>query len=188
MKVLRARSSIVLGWMSVGFGLILAISDIVASGVTDAQVGIGAGTSIGIIGVAAFLRPAVVISPDGVAFRNLLLTVTAPFSRIQEISMRWSLEMLGDDGKKADAFAAPASRGARTGVFNSRPADASRRVGDEGRADSIGTQVYDAWQAWSENHRVEPDRTMASMTRQLDMVGLVLVLGSVAAVVFAFSG
>ncbi|PKQ18380.1 MAG: hypothetical protein CVT68_03695 [Actinobacteria bacterium HGW-Actinobacteria-8] len=188
MQSYRARSSLIWGCASVGLGLILAVSDLIASGVTGAKVGLGLGAGVAMIGAATYLRPAVDLTPDGVVFRNLVHTATTPFARIQEISMRWSLEILGDDGMKAGAFSVPASRRGRTGVFSNETVELARSDEREGRPDSTGTQVYAAWQAWTDAHGGVPDRTSASITRRLDMVGLGLVFGSIAAVAFAFFG
>ncbi|HZJ39537.1 MAG TPA: PH domain-containing protein [Demequina sp.] len=188
MHTYRARSSLIWGWVSVGLGLILAVSDLIASGVTGAKVGLGLGACVAMIGAATYLRPAVEVTPDGIVFRNLVHTATAPFARIQEISMRWSLEMLGDDGIKAGAFSVPASRRGRTGVFSNESVDLAQGDEREGRQDSTGSQVYAAWHTWKDAHGGVPDRTSASITRRLDVVGLALVLGSIAAVVFAFFG
>lgn len=184
----RARSSLVWGWLCVGLGLVLVFSDLVASGLAGAKVGLGLGACVAMIGTAVYLRPAVEITSDSVVFRNIVHTATAPFARIQEISMRWSLEILGDDGKKAGAFAAPASRRGGTGVFGMESDDAVHGNDTESNPDSAGSRVYAAWHAWTAAHGTEPDPTTTSITRQLDIVGLALVLGSIAAVVFAFFG
>lgn len=102
--------------------------------------------------------------------------------------MRWSLEILGDDGMKAGAFSVPASRRGRTGVFSNETAELAQADEREGRQDSTGSAVYAAWQAWTEAHGGVPDRTTPSISRRLDAVGLALVLGAIAAVVFAFFG
>ncbi len=188
MQTYRARSSLIWGWVSVGLGLILAFSDLIASGAAGAKVGLGLGACVAMIGAATYLRPAVDVTTDGVVFRNIVHTATAPFARIQEVSMRWSLEIHGDDGMKAGAFSVPASRHGRTGVFSNETAERAQRDEREGRQDSTGTQVYAAWQTWTNAHGGAPDRTSASITRALDPVGLALVLGSIAAVVFAFFG
>ncbi|MBC7298073.1 MAG: hypothetical protein H5T82_04190 [Demequina sp.] len=188
MQSYRARSSLVWGWLSVGLGLIMGIADVIASGVAGAQVGLGLGAAVAMIGTAAYLRPAVEVTPDSVVFRNMVHTATAPFARIQEISMRWSLEVRGDDGRKAGAFAAPASRRGRTGVFSNESLDLAQGDEREGNPDSTGSHVFEAWQAWTAAHGTETDSATASITRQLDVIGLALVLGSIAAVVFAFFG
>lgn len=188
MHTYRARSSLIWGGVSVGLGLILAVSDLIASGVTGAKVGLGLGACVAMIGAATYLRPAVEVTPDGVVFRNVVHTATAPFARIQEISMHWSLEIQGDDGMKSGAFSVPASRRSRTGVFSNESVDLARGDEREGRQDSTGSQVHAAWHTWKDAHGGVPDRTSASITRRLDVVGLALVLGSIAAVVFAFFG
>ncbi len=186
MDVYRARSSLVWGWLWVGLGLIFAGADVVASGLSGANVGIGLGAGVAIVGVSVYLRPAVLIGADGVVFRNILHTASARYARIQEIRMRWSLEMVGDDGRKAGAFAVPASRSARTGVFDNDAPMPVRADDREGQPNAVGSQVYDAWRAWTDAHGGEGDRTTASIRRQPDAVGIALMLVAGAALAFAF--
>ena len=185
MQTYRARSSHIWGWLSVGLGLVLAVSDLIASGLTGAKVGLVLGACVAMLGTATYLRPAVEVTSESVVFRNMVHAATAPFARIQKISMGWSLEIRGDDGMKAGAFAAPASRRGRTGVFSNEAAERAQADEREGRQDFIGSQVYAAWQTWIAAHGGEADRSTASITRQLDLVGLALVLGSIAAVTVA---
>lgn len=188
MQSYRARSSHIWGWVSVGLGVILAVSDVIASGLTGAKVGLGLGACVAMIGTATYLRPSVEITPDSVVFRNIVHTATAPFARIQEISMRWSLEIRGDDGMKAGAFAVPASRRGRTGVFSNEAAELAQLDEREGRQDPIGGQVFDAWRTWTNAQGDVPDRSGASIIRRLDVVGIAWVLGSIAAVTVALFG
>ncbi|WP_291378595.1 hypothetical protein [Demequina sp.] len=188
MDVYRARGSLVWGWLCVGLGGIFAVSDIVASGLSGARVGVGLGVCVALVGLAVYLRPAVIVTQEGVVFRNILHTASAPFARIREVSMRWSLEILGDDGKKAGAFAAPASRGARTGVFGNDAAERARLDERERLPDSTGSRLYEAWMAWTDAHDAEPDPAGPSINRRPDPGGLALVLGAVAALVFALVG
>ncbi len=188
MKSYRARSSQIWGWLSVGLGLILAVSGLLSSELTGARIGLGLGACVAMIGIATYFRPAVEISADSVVFRNMVHTATAPFARIEEISMRWSLEIRGDDGVKAGAFAAPASRRGRTGMFSNEASELAQGDEREGQQDSIGSKVFEAWHAWTPAHGVEPDRTETSITRRLDPVGLGLVIGSIAALVLALFG
>jgi hypothetical protein len=188
MQTYHARSSLIWGWSSVGLGLIFAATDVVGSGLADAQVGVGVGACVALVGTAAYLRPAVLIGDDGVVFRNLLHTVTAPFARIQEITMRWSLEIVGDDGLKAGAFSVPASRRGRTGVFSNAAEELAQGDEREGRPDPTGSQVYSAWHTWTQAHGEAPDRATPSMTRRPDAVGIGLVLGAIAAVSVALFG
>ncbi len=188
MQSYRARSSLVWGWISVGIGLGMVILDLVASGLSEAKVGLGLGGCVAMMGAAAYLRPAVQLSPDGVIFENILHSASAQFSRIEEISMRWSLEMRGDDGKKAGAFAVPASRTGRTGVFSNEEAERAHLDEQEGKPDSVANHVYAAWRAASAHPAPEPDHSSPSITRRVSPVGVALVLGSVIGLTYALFG
>lgn len=184
----RARSSLVWGWISVGLGLAMAVLDLVGSGLAGAKVGLGLGACVAMMGAAAYLRPAVVLTPDRVVFRNILHSASAPFSRIEEVSMRWSLEMRGDDGMKAGAFAVPASRRSRTGIFSNEEAERAHLDEQERKPDSVASRVHDAWQAASATQATTPDRSSASIRRRLDPIGLALVLGSATSLWYALFG
>jgi hypothetical protein len=188
MQTYRARSSLIWGWLCVGLGLTFAATDVVGSGLADARLGVGIGACVALVGAAAYLRPAVLIGDDGVVFRNVVGTASAPFARIREVSMRWSLEILGDDGKKAGAFAAPASRGGRTGIFGNDAVGYATVDDREGRPDATGSRLYDAWRSWTDAHEGGADTTTASISRGVDAVGLALLVGAVAALAFAFLG
>jgi hypothetical protein len=185
MKSYRTRNSLVWGWVSVGLGVIMALSDLAASGVSGAKVGLGLGVCVAMMGTAAYLRPAVVVSDDGVVFKNIAHTASASFSRLADISMRWSLEMHGDDGRKSGAFAVPASRGGRTGIFSNEEAELAHLDEREGRPDSVATEVHDAWKTWQATHSPSPDDSTPSITRRPDAVGLALVIGAVAFLAYA---
>lgn len=188
MQSYRARSSLVWGWISVGLGLSMVALDLVASGFSEAKIGLGLGACVAMMGTATYLRPAVELSPDAVVFRNIVHSASAAFSRIDEINMRWSLEMRGDDGRKAGAFAVPASRGGRTGIFSNEEAERAHLDERESRPDSVASRVHDAWQASPSTHVSAPDPSSPSITRRLDPVGLALVFGSVAGLGYALFG
>ncbi len=188
MDVYRARSSLVWGWLCVALGLIFAVTDVVGSGLAEARLGVGVGAGVALVGIAVYLRPAVLIGDDGVVFRNVVTTASASFARIEEVSMRWSLEIVGDDGRKAAAFAAPASRGAKTGVFGNDTAERVIADDREGRPDATGSRVYDAWQAWTTAHRGQVDTTTVSIRRGVEVEGIGLLVAAVMALAFAFLG
>lgn len=73
-------------------------------------------------------------------------------------------------------------------MFSNEASELAQGDEREGQQDSIGGQVWEAWHAWTPAPGVEPDRTEASITRRLDLVGLGLVLGSIAALVLALFG
>ena len=187
MTTYRSRNSLVWGWVSVGLGLAMAVSDLAASGLSDAKVGLGLGACVALMGTAAYLRPAVVVTDSGVIFKNIAHTASASFSRLTDISMRWSLEMQGDDGMKSGAFAVPASRGGRTGIFSNEEAERARLDEREGRPDSVASQVHDSWAAWRATHSPSPspDPSTPSITRRPDAAGLALVIGAVASLAYA---
>ncbi|PKI92111.1 hypothetical protein CW368_04545 [Actinomycetales bacterium SN12] len=59
-----------------------------------------------VLGVASRVRA----TPDGVLVQNLLRTTFAPWARVQQIRMRWQIEITLDDGSLVTCFGGPATR------------------------------------------------------------------------------
>lgn len=178
MQVYRTRGSLVSGWLTVGVGLLLGAGGVMAASHGSAQQGIGFGACVAMIGVAAYLRPAVIVSGAAVTFKNVFHTAVIPLSRIKEISPRWSLEVHGDDGMTMGSFAAPTTRAARSHE-RSRSRDQEPTPDHEAQPSSRpAAMIYDAWQDWKATH---PDTSTSeaqspSVTKRLDPIGLGLVL------------
>ncbi|WCD92600.1 PH domain-containing protein [Microbacterium sp. nov. GSS16] len=59
-----------------------------------------------VLGVASRVRA----TRDGVLVQNLLRTVFVPWARVQQIRMRWQIEITLDDGSLVTCFGGPARR------------------------------------------------------------------------------
>lgn len=183
MQVFRTRGSLVSGWLTVVIGLLFGAGGVMASSQGSARQGIGLGVCVALIGVAAYLRPAVIVSGDAVTFKNVFHTAVMRLSRIKEISPRWSLEVHGDDGLTMGSFAAPTTRATRS---HERSRDHHHDESpDQGvhSASRSAAMIYDAWQKWKVAHpgNPEPDAQGPSMTKRLDPIGIGLVLVGVVA-------
>ena len=182
MQVYRTRGSLVSGWLTVVVGLLLGAGGVMAASQGSAQQGIGIGACVAMIGVAAYLRPAVIVSGDAVTFKNVFHTAVVPLARIKDISPRWSLEVHGDDGLTMGSFAAPTTRAARSH-------EGSRNRGQEPTPDQEAlpssrpaAMIYDAWQDWKATHpnTSASEARTPSVTKRLDPIGVGLVLVGVA--------
>ena len=138
MDMHRLRSSTIWGWIAVGLGVVVAIAQLATSGLADAHVGLGLGLASAGLGWAVFLRPAVGISPDEVVFRNVIQRATIAVSRIASVELKWSLEVVGDDGRRMGSFAAPVSSAARRARTRGAPGD---ETGTEDLAGEIAALV-----------------------------------------------
>lgn len=183
MQVFRTRGSLVSGWLTVIVGLLFGAGGVMASSEGSARQGIGLGVCVALIGVAAYLRPAVIVSGDAVTFSNVFHTAIIRLSRIKEISPRWSLEVHGDDGLTMASFAAPTTRAMRShersrGRTQEPPPDEGVRL-----ASRAAEMVYDAWHGWKAAHRDTPesDAQGPSVTKRLDPIGIGLVFVGVVA-------
>ncbi|MDN4477666.1 hypothetical protein QQX10_07360 [Demequina sp. SYSU T00039] len=192
MQTYRARSSQIWGWTAVGTGAVIAVWHVIAAGLGNAQGGLGVGAGMIALGLAAFLRPHVAVTDDRVEIHNITQVATVPFSRLEGLDTRWSLEVRGDDGRKAGAFAAPAPGAAQSRRIEKQVARESESGVPPlaGRAgDATGTPSGDAsamirarWDAWRAAHPSgDPAGEGPSVLRRIDPVGLGLAIGGLAA-------
>lgn len=194
MRTYRARSSAIWGWTAIGVGILIAVVHAASVGVANAQGGLGLGLAAAATGLAAFLRPHVAAGEDAVEVHNVLTVTTTPYARLDRLETRWTLELVGDDGRKAGSFAAPAPGAAQA----HRIRKDAHRIGDQEAAygspgDHPGTPSGDAaamvrerWDAWKATHPDAPAGSRAagagaSSTRRLDPVGAALVAIAVVA-------
>jgi hypothetical protein len=190
MQVIRTRGSLIAGWLTVAVGLLFASGGVMAATQGSAQQGIGLGACVALIGVAAYLRPAVAISGDAVTFKNVFHTATVPLSRIAEMSTRWSLEIHGDDGLTMGSFATPTTRAERSHE-RSRGRVKEPLADQEAHSTSrSAAMIYDAWQEWKAAHADAPKHTgqEPSVTKRLDPMGLGLVVVGIAMGAFGLVG
>lgn len=158
MESYRAHSSVVWGWIAVGIGATIALVHVATVGLTFAHGGLGLGTALIALGFATFIRPHVAVTADSIIIHNVTQTLTMPLSRLAALETRWTLEAIGDDGKRAGAFAAPApgaSQSRRIVIDARRAAAAGLNPTLERASDAEGTASGDAaamvrraWEAW----------------------------------------
>jgi len=181
MQVYRARSSLVWGWLCVGLGVVLGAGGVLSPTQGSTQQGLGFGGCLAMIGIAAYLRPALAVTADAVKVTNVTRNAAMPLSRIADISVGWSLEVHGDDGLTIAAFAAPTTRSAR--ARDRSRADEQQKPSDHGAHSPSrpATMLYDAWHEWIAAHPSsnESGLTSPSATRRWDPIGLGLILGVV---------
>ncbi|WP_159449171.1 PH domain-containing protein [Demequina sp. NBRC 110055] len=184
MQIYRSRSSQVWGWLCVGLGALILLIQLIGSGLEQIHVALGIAVAFAAAGYAAFLRPSVAVGEDHVELRNVTQTVVAPFSRLAGLEAHWSLELVGDDDKKAGAFAAPS----RTGRDRVRPAE-------DGKSAEVAGLITAAWDAYraSADTAVEPTAASAlghppapAFSRRVDWVGVGAVAAAVAGLALAF--
>ena len=182
MQVIRTRGSLIAGWLTVVVGLLFAVGGVMAATQGSARQGIGLGACVAMIGVAAYLRPAVVVSGDAVTFKNVFHTAAVPLSRIAELTARWSLEIHGDDGLTMASFAAPTTRATRSQERSRARQQDPVPHQDTHSSSRPAAMIYDAWQEWKATHLDAPKHVdqAPSVIKRLDPVGLGLVLVGVA--------
>jgi len=181
MQVYRARSSLVWGWLCVGLGIVLGAGGVMSSGQGSTQQGLGFGAALAMIGIAAYLRPALKVTADAVEVTNITRNAVMPLSRIADISVGWSLEIHGDDGLIIASFAAPTTRNAR--ARDRSRVDEQQKPSDRGAPSPSrpAIMLYDAWHEWLASHprSSESGPTSPSATRRWDPIGIGLILGVV---------
>ena len=200
MQIYRARVSLVWGWLAVGVGAAVGVGHIASAGLAHAHGGLGLGAAMAALGAAAFLRPHVAVTEHGVEMHNITQVAAVPFSRLEALDTRWTLEARGDDGQKAGAFAAPApgasqSRRIERHVAREQADGLPPLIGRAGDAEGTpsgdaAAMVRNAWEAWRVAHPEHPGAgpgdgpdAGSSVTRHIDPIGLGLVVaGALAAI------
>ncbi|WP_062516659.1 hypothetical protein [Demequina gelatinilytica] len=197
MQTFRARSSVIWGWGAVALGVAVATIHVATVGFGYATGGLGLGTGAALFGYAAFLRPRVTTRGDHVEVRNMLQIATVDYARLADLETRWSLELVGDDGLKIGAFAAPAPN---TAQVRAAQRGAQHARGDEkaqyGRAgDRLGTpsgdaaaMVHAASSAWKADHPDAPIGDGPSVVRRPDWIGIAVVAVATAAAAWGLFG
>ncbi|SEJ34476.1 hypothetical protein [Demequina mangrovi] len=197
MQTYRARSSVVWGWVAIGLGVVVAVIHVSTVGFEYATGGLGLGAAAALFGYGAFLRPHVATYEDRVELHNVTQTATMPFSRLADLDTRWSLEVIGDDGLKVGAFAAPAPGG--VSARRQHVEDKRNDVVDGGvpgrMGDKLGTPsgdaaalVHRASSAWHEAHPTAPASEGPSVTRSPDWLGIVVMAAALAATLWGLFG
>lgn len=178
MRTYRPTSSIIWGLLIVAVGTGLAVSQFLASDRADAGVGPALGLAFVGAGVAVFLLPSIRIGADAVEVHNVLQVVTVPFARLESVESLWTLELVGDDGRKVGVMASPA-RSRR-----------ERRRPEQSALPGAGAAVQDGWDEWrARGGRPAPAHTAgqsAAFSRKPHLAGVTCVAISLAAAVVVF--
>ncbi len=134
----RTRSSQVWGWLAVGIGTAIAVIQLSGGDGRTANVALGLALCVAALGVAAFLRPSLVVTDAEIVVHNIMTTSAIALGRLDQIGTRWSLELIGDDGRKVRVFAAPTDRGGQVPVAL---ASALRDASNEWKAEHVSAPV-----------------------------------------------
>ncbi|GIG53576.1 hypothetical protein [Demequina activiva] len=172
MQTYRSRSSQIWGWIAIGLGAAIALASLTVADLARPSVGLGLGVALAASGVAIYLRPSIGIGADAVELRNVVTTVTVPFTRLDSIETRWSLELVGDDGKRAGAMGAPTK--------TSRQRHAEKSAGEVPETVEV---VKGAWDAWRRGGGTSSAVDGPSFTTRPDPVGIAWVIVAVAGAV-----
>lgn len=169
MQTYRSRSSQIWGWIAVGLGAAMALASVAVPDVARASVGVGLGVALAASGVAIYLRPSIGIGADAVELRNVMTTVTVPFARLDSIETRWTLELVGDDGKRVGSMGAPTK--------SSRQRHAEKAKGEVPETVEV---VKAAWDAWRRAGGTAAPAQGPAFTRRADPAGIAWVAAATA--------
>ena len=164
MQTYRSRSSQIWGWIAVGLGAAMALASVAVPDLARPSVGLGLGVALAASGVAIYLRPSIGIGADAIELRNVTTTVTVPFERLDSIETRWSLELVGDDGKRAGSMGAP------TRTSRQRHAEKSK-----GEVPETVEVVKGAWDAWRREGGTPSPGDGPAFTKRPDPIGILWV-------------
>ncbi|PKQ25871.1 MAG: hypothetical protein CVT64_07465 [Actinobacteria bacterium HGW-Actinobacteria-4] len=198
MRRYRSRSALVIASALIAFFTTSAIAHVIAVGSQQAVPSIGLAILAWCVAIAGYIRPRVLVGDAHVEIHNVVTVARIGFDRLAYVDTRWALELMGDDGRKVTAFAAP-SPGVRTVRATSAadlrglPADTyvggAARVGDR-RGTASGEAAFlvrTAWASWRDAH---PDhmgeKQGRAIERRVNAVGVGLLAVGVAAAILGF--
>ncbi|GAA4226336.1 hypothetical protein FHR32_004066 [Streptosporangium album] len=171
-QVFRSRTALALGWIWMAFAAANAVDLIVRysgpSSLTAAAV-LGVMTALVFI---TCLRPAIILTGDGVLVRNPIRNTYVPWEAVDEVAVSHSIKITSGDGSvrcwapqtSARERAAAVRRGnpVRTGGrFRTEPA---RSKGEQAAAEALAGKTHADWVAEQITERAESAKRAAAMT------------------------
>jgi hypothetical protein len=198
MRRYRSRSAIVIAAALIAFFTTGAVAHIVAVGANQANASIGLAILAVCVGIAGYVRPHLRVDTNHVEVHNVLSIASVDFERLAHVDTRWALELMGDDGRKVSAFAAPSPgvwtvRATSPSDLRGLPADTyvggGARVGDR-RGTASGDAAYlvrTAWMRWRTEHPDHLSETGGRAIRyRVNLAGVTLLAVGVSAAVLGF--
>lgn len=144
-RTLRPGSSVVVGIVSVGLGLVFVVPALLGA---ERNWPLISTTTLGVVLLWLFIvRPCVVIHTEGVRIVNPLRTVDITWPMIEQIRSRWALELVAQ-GRRYTAWGVPAETARPRGrellrrTAGQRPTDAP--AADYGRRPKVVASVVAA--------------------------------------------
>lgn len=116
LRIYRTVPSQVIGWGMVGGALLLSLltaRDLIegrTSGPVDVVPPLALIVGVAAVAMVLFLRPKAVLYPDRVELTNVLSDVVVPFTRVEDVTFQWALELHDDQGRRHSAWAVPVRR------------------------------------------------------------------------------
>ncbi|MFX0538205.1 hypothetical protein ACQBAT_10945 [Ornithinimicrobium sp. Y1847] len=151
-RVYRTLPARFVGWAMIAAGVVLGsmtLRDISVGHTADLLHPVALVVAVGVAGWALFLRPRVELYTEGLRVVNVVTDSVVPFGAIEDISTRWSLELLDTEGGRTSAWAVPVRRDM---VPRRRLDDFAETTRHRGRggvtAQGVSDDVYRTMQRW----------------------------------------
>lgn len=184
-KVYRTMPSLVLGALTVGGSLAVAVTFLFGAGLTEALTPMAVMITFAAAGWMVLLRPSATLRTDGVVLRNLLTDVDVPFSHLSAVGSDWSLELVDTAGVKHSSWAIPVKRHLRPPKNIDRYAEATTKgkTREGNNAVAVAGHVQTVWQTWRRDGgravttEVGVTRSVAPMAVGPILVAAVMVIG-----------
>lgn len=146
----RTLPSLVLGWVVIAGGALIAISFAFTGLNEEALTPVALCLVFTAGSWIALVRPSVVLKSDGVLLRNLVTDVDVPFTHLSAVGSKWALELVDTGGTTHSSWAIPARKGIRSQLRDDKDAaiDRSGQLGNNAAA--VAGVIADRWDDWRE--------------------------------------
>ncbi|WP_440072587.1 PH domain-containing protein [Streptosporangium sp. OZ121] len=192
-QVFRSTLATVVGWVWMAFAAFNAV-DLIAR--YSGQASMVAAAVLGVLTALVFvtcLRPAVILSEDGVRVRNPLRNAFVPWRAVDEVTVSHSITIISGGGRVRcwvpQASARERAAAARRGRSASAPVPARGRFrtepvrskGERAAAEALAGKTHADWVAEQITERAEAARRAASMAEASKAAGASTAPGTPAA-------
>lgn len=146
----RTLPSLILGWIMLAAGLVIAVTFLVSVGGSDAVTPVAVCLAVSAGAWVTMVRPCVLLKSDGLVLRNLVTDVDVPFGHLASVGSKWALEVVDTGGGQHSSWAIPARKGLRSQMKDEDDAAVGKSGFLGNNAAAVAGVIADGWDDWRE--------------------------------------